>query len=1010
MTYPRPGRHPSSAHGQSAQTCGGMGAVARKRVGSRGGQVGVSAPMEGEESTAFSSSQVFSPSSGPASLPGSGLGSPGPSQQRGSSSGFEQGVPGVLWSTVCSPQIHRRVETGPRPVDPELFSQYEAFSHGDRLIGQGCYSARGLGSIDRSTGRLLPPVNPRGGSEVSPLFVEGGGIPVPGGAFWPGPSSMALHQNNKRVMRSGEGSRYSSESLHRRLAAAGQVGDFLSSTSQSSTGSLHVSGLCSERGEDRFGPLPAVPLLGYGVQYSGVDGSAVPSENCSSTGLAVPGKSFGIGDSSLSSIHFGFDGIDVAPTTSWSSPQAQGPTFVCGEMDSGVEQLVPSYSSGRGISSSYLSVAESGLALQGGPYYASPSSGILVHRRIPRGMGCALGQSDSSGSVGRFPLGLSHQPSGVGGSMVSSQAVCRFSEGQTCVGEHRQHDSSLLHQQTRGGSFIHSISTSRGNAALVRGSSDSSDGQIPPRKIECFSGRPQPLSLDPSDGVDASPRGSASNLEALGPPSCGSLCDSLQQASPSVCVSSFGSGGLGGRCPLSSLGESSGVCIPTVSHSGESDSQSARRRRYPDSYSPALGSPALVPGPSKSGSSGSDPSEVKRKSSNPTKIRHSARKSGSSKSARLVSVRQSLSLRGASRDVIDLVEHAHRPGTKKLYRARWGAWVSWCERNDVSPASPSQVELANYLAFLSLKKKLSASTVKGHRASICTTLRQMGRSSFSEDPLLKDLVKGMLLKEARTPRRFPAWDIFLVLKSLRLSPYEPVDSCELKFLSFKTAFLVSLASGRRCSEIHALAFNGLATETDGSISIRFLPEFLAKNQPVNFHSKPIVVRALAQHLCPDDEDIKLCPVRSLKAYLRRTKFLRSPAKRRLFVSFREDKRSDLTITSISRWIKTVIRQAYSACSPENVPASPGSTRAHEVRAWASSLAWAHNTSLQAIMEAGFWFCQATFLQYYLRDVAHEREDGSKGISFVAAQCPVVKTGSSSGKSSTKRRSSSKSSL
>ena len=366
-------------------------------------------------------------------------------------------------------------------------------------------------------------------------------------------------------------------------------------------------------------------------------------------------------------------------------------------------------------------------------------------------------------------------------------------------------------------------------------------------------------------------------------------------------------------------------------------------------------------------------------------------------------------MRGASDDVIDLVEHAHRPGTKRLYKARWDAWCKWCEENDISPVSPSQVKLANYLAFLSKKKKLSASTVKGHRASICTTLRQLGRTSFSDDPLLKDLVKGMLLKEARSPRRFPAWDIFVVLKSLRSFPFEPLDSCELKFLSFKTAFLIALASGRRCSEIHALAIKGLATETDGSISIKFVPEFLAKNQPVNFHSKPIVIKALAHHLCPDDEDITLCPVRSLKAYLKRTKILRSPAKRRLFVSYKESKRSDLTIASISRWIKTLIRQAYSTWSDVNVPASPGSSRAHEVRAWASSLAWAHNTSLQSIMEAGYWFSGATFIHYYLRDVAQEREDGSKGISFVAAQCPVVNTGSSSGKASSKHRSSSKSS-
>ena len=46
-------------------------------------------------------------------------------------------------------------------------------------------------------------------------------------------------------------------------------------------------------------------------------------------------------------------------------------------------------------------------------------------------------------------------------------------------------------------------------------------------------------------------------------------------------------------------------------------------------------------------------------------------------------------MRLALGDIIDLVEHAHRPGTKKLYKARLLAWCSCCKENDVSPASLS---------------------------------------------------------------------------------------------------------------------------------------------------------------------------------------------------------------------------------------------------------------------------------------------------------------------------------
>ena len=224
----------------------------------------------------------------------------------------------------------------------------------------------------------------------------------------------------------------------------------------------------------------------------------------------------------------------------------------------------------------------------------------------------------------------------------------------------------------------------------------------------------------------------------------------------------------------------------------------------------------------------------------------------------------------------------------------------------------------------------------------------------------------------------------MVLKSLRCAPYEPLRYCPLDLLSYKTVFLVSLASGRRCSEVHALQYEGWAVEPDKSISLKFLPEFVAKNQPLGLPSPPICIKALTPLLCPDDEDRTLCPVRALKIYIERTKFLRSPLKRRLFVSIREDKKSDISRASVSRQIKNVIKSAYDKAEAED-KSSLKNTRAHEIRAWASSIAWANNTSLQDIMQAAYWFGRATFFQFYLRDVSNKKADGSRGISMVAAQ-------------------------
>ena len=187
------------------------------------------------------------------------------------------------------------------------------------------------------------------------------------------------------------------------------------------------------------------------------------------------------------------------------------------------------------------------------------------------------------------------------------------------------------------------------------------------------------------------------------------------------------------------------------------------------------------------------------------------------------------------------------------------------------------VDLANFLAFLSCEKGLSASSVKVHRSAVCTTIRQMGGPSFSDDPLLRDLVRGAALAEAKSPHRTPSWDLFLVLLALRLPPYEPLKQSSLKHLTLKMTFLVSLASGRRCSEVHTLSElpSDVAFEPDGSMSLQFLPDFLAKNQLPGSPSPIVSIKSLTSILAPDDEDRLLCPVRALRAYRKRTESFRS---------------------------------------------------------------------------------------------------------------------------------------
>ncbi|KAL8584959.1 hypothetical protein ACOMHN_043595 [Nucella lapillus] len=190
----------------------------------------------------------------------------------------------------------------------------------------------------------------------------------------------------------------------------------------------------------------------------------------------------------------------------------------------------------------------------------------------------------------------------------------------------------------------------------------------------------------------------------------------------------------------------------------------------------------------------------------------------------------------------------------------------------------------------------------------------------------------------------------------------------------------------------------VAFDPEGSMSLRFLSEFLDKNQVPGAPSPSISIHPLTSILAPDDEDRTLCPVRSLRIYRKRTRSFRQK-QRHLFLSYNEGYKTDIRRSSLSRWLKEVIKAAYARPNEELAVFSP---RPHDIRAWASSLAFSHSVSLQKVLDAVYWRSPGTFIQYYLRGVSRLHDDGSRGIaSAVVAQHPISATRPVSSRSSSR---------
>lgn len=73
--------------------------------------------------------------------------------------------------------------------------------------------------------------------------------------------------------------------------------------------------------------------------------------------------------------------------------------------------------------------------------------------------------------------------------------------------------------------------------------------------------------------------------------------------------------------------------------------------------------------------------------------------------------------------------------------------------------------------------------------------------------LVKRFLRGLVHVYPLVRSPPPVWDLPLVLRRLTRNPFEPLVSCDLRLLMWKTAFLVAITSARWVSELVALCRN-----------------------------------------------------------------------------------------------------------------------------------------------------------------------------------------------------------
>ena len=219
---------------------------------------------------------------------------------------------------------------------------------------------------------------------------------------------------------------------------------------------------------------------------------------------------------------------------------------------------------------------------------------------------------------------------------------------------------------------------------------------------------------------------------------------------------------------------------------------------------------------------------------------------------------------------------------------------------------------------------------------------------------------------------------------LTKKPFEPLVDISFDLLTYKTVFLVALASGARVSEIHGLTLEGFTRNRNWS-KVWLSPglDFMAKNQRSRAPSERrcFEIPALAD-FSGDSKDRFLCPVRALRLYLAKSQHVRKN-KKLLFLSVNKGYSQDISKNTIAQYIKKTILLAYQQSSDKDIALS--NCTVHEVRKLSASVAYRYNVSLSDIMDACCWKSHNVFTNFYLRDLALQTDSLYKLPAFVCAQ-------------------------
>ena len=882
------------------------------------------------------------------------------------SSAQRPGRPGILQYVFCCTEEGRKLPANFESSKLKYTFAGSTFQNGNFEINNGGFEDRRMGFHTGLT-RCIPSYSSVSiSSSISPVLCTGSSLPVSCNALRPGDSASDFHEGYVSYRQFPAHSSDLHTHVSRRLVSEKSRQENSTKESRVHFVAAGQVGTSSELEKVQFGSVSNDTISGSNFQFStGTHLSDRRQTSQFASSDCTDGKSVsGIG-SVVSSVTGTYDSLHRFGSSS-TFAHATNPVLSTAFLETS-QRFFGQSSSHSSILSRPFAVVENTTTHFCGSTTTRETFCYPLDRCICSRLGSTHGLFTSVRQMGQTSSRLPHKLAGNESGSVGIGTFQTTCQESVCSASLRQFDSGVVYQQARRNEVVQPLSFDVGVTPVVPGELDCFESGTYSRETEYFGRRFEPReNSNTFNRVEFESGNSGRFIQNISNSKSRSVCNKREQETSSLLFPLSGPGSNSVGCTQYRLDRDLGLCLPTSNINSFGSQENSGRTVQSTANCASSSESALVSSSARVISGFSKKTSAYRQSSVTKQGSSVAPKPSHSKSRSLGSVERQGASQRFSAKAQQYISESRRSSTRKLYNARLAIYREWCRERHVDPCTASIVDVADFLVYIHDNRKCGASTVAGYRTAISTIHKGWNGHSVGTEMKISQLIKGMFNSRPVRKTLLPNWDLPSVLWKLCDPPFEPLESADLKFLTWKTVFLLAVASAARVGELHALSIEECNIRFEGH-GVRLLPNlnFLAKTQRLNKPWKPFFIPRFGR-FATEDRDRLLCPCRSLHLYLARTKPLRKDVKN-LFITYQDNNYRAAAKSSLSRWIVSLIRYVY-----DKIPsATLSNIRAHDTRRLSSSWALFNGVAVTDIMEAAHWSSENTFTSFYLKDVCHE---------------------------------------